>query len=163
MQDGRQWLEGNCYEWCSVYNSCYMFTQSIKCVILTGTMSWCPNNNHTTSCMYLYSDVDITCTTFLDIGLQQLSNLFKCNLPEYLWLITKKQQLVHIVKIVLEVFSKNIFALLKFIYFRSYPCHSNLVMETMSSIHWLGDIMNKQWNSRITCTLCLHYLFHLDV
>ena len=48
----------------------------LNVVIFTGTMSWCPNNNYNTSCMYLYSDVDITCTTFLDIGLQLLFRHF---------------------------------------------------------------------------------------
>ena len=48
----------------------------LNVVIFTCRMSQCPNNNHITSCVDLYSDVDITCTTFLYIGLQKLFRLF---------------------------------------------------------------------------------------
>ena len=47
----------------------------------------------------------------------------------------KKQQLVHIIEVVLMVFSKrNMFALLKYIYL-DHTCHSNFALETMSNIH----------------------------
>ena len=54
----------------------------------------------------------------------------------------KKQQLVHIVEIVLMVFSKrNMFALLKYIL--DHTCHSSFVMKQCRiSIDW--EIMIKQ-------------------
>ena len=69
--------------------------------------------------MYLYSDIGLMCTTFLDIGLQQLFRPFKFAL--IFVTLHKKQQLVHIVEIVLmDFYKRNMFPFPKFIYFRPY-------------------------------------------